>query len=314
MTYRPRALAGIFAAALMAVACGGDDANDAAPGGDDPSSTTAADIPDGPAITLTSFNFPESEILAEAYAQALEGAGYPVERQLNLGARELVFPQLEDGNVDLLPEYLGSAIMAGFGEDAPEDLDSGLETLRGAMADLGVTVLDAAPAQNANTFVTTTEFADEHGLSSVADLAHAGPIVFAGPPECEERTTCFAGLTEVYGLDEITFTSIQEASARLSALDAGDAQLILLFSTDAPLAGDELVALEDTAGMIPPENVVPVVRSEVLDIYGDDLQAVLDEVTAAISTEALQQMNASASEGRSPADIAESWLSDNGLL
>jgi glycine betaine/choline ABC-type transport system substrate-binding protein len=125
-------------------------------------------------IVVASFNFPESVILAEIYAQVLEAAGYPVDRQLDLGAREIIFPELADGSLHLLPEYLGSALTVGHGEDAPEDVDSGLEALREAFAEDGVSVLEPAPAENANVFVTTTEFADAHGLTSVSDLADLG--------------------------------------------------------------------------------------------------------------------------------------------
>jgi glycine betaine/choline ABC-type transport system substrate-binding protein len=121
-------------------------------------------------IVVASFNFPESVILAEIYAQVLEDAGYPVDRQLDLGAREIIFPELADGSLHLLPEYLGSALTVGFGEDAPGDVDEGRDALQEAFAEDGVTVLEPAPAENANVFVTTTELAETYGWSSVADL------------------------------------------------------------------------------------------------------------------------------------------------
>lgn len=122
-------------------------------------------------IVVASFNFPESVILAEIYAAVLEDAGYPVDRQLDLGARELIFPELADGSLHLLPEYLGSSLSVGFGEEAPEDLDSGVEALRESFAEEGVTVLEPTPAENTNVFVVTEEFAEAHGLSSLDDLA-----------------------------------------------------------------------------------------------------------------------------------------------
>lgn len=125
-------------------------------------------------IVVASFNFPESVILAEIYAQALEAAGYPVDRQLDLGAREIIFPELNDGSLHLLPEYLGSALTVGFGQEAPGDVDSGLEALREAFAEEGVSVLEPAPAENANVFVTTTELAEDLGITSVADIADLG--------------------------------------------------------------------------------------------------------------------------------------------
>jgi osmoprotectant transport system substrate-binding protein len=298
-----RILAASLATALVATACGngnGDDGDDA-----------GADVPDGPTIDVSSFNFPESEILGEIYAQALEDEGYPVDRTLNLGARELIYPDLIDGEITLVPEYLGSALVVWFEQDPPQDVDSGLTALREAFEPEGVSVLEPAPAENNQAFVVTSSFAEDDGLSSLADLADAGDLVFAGPPECEGRDTCYQGLVDLYGLDNVSFESIQEAAARLAALDAGDVDMILLFSTDAPLAGDELVVLEDSEGMLPPENITPVIRTEALDAYGDELQDLLDRVTGALSTEALQQMNAEASEGRSASEIAGDWLADN---
>jgi osmoprotectant transport system substrate-binding protein len=295
-----RLAATIAALALAATACGNNDNGDA-----------AADIPDGPTIDVSSFNFPESEILGEIYAQAMEDAGYPVERSLNLGARELIYPELLGGEISFVPEYLGSALVVGFAEDPPSDVDSGLTSLREAFEADGVSVLEPAPAENNHAFVVTAAFAEENGLSSLGDLADAGDITFAGPPECEGRETCYQGLVDTYGLDNVTFESIQEAAARLAAVEAGDVEMILLFSTDAPLAGDDLVVLEETEGMLPPENITPVISTDVVDTYGDDLTSLLDDVTPAITTGSLQQMNAEASEGRSAAEIASDWLDEN---
>jgi osmoprotectant transport system substrate-binding protein len=305
MRHRPslRLAAAGAALALLATACGN--------GNGDGDTAAETDIPDGPTIDVASFNFPESEILGEIYAQALEDAGYPVERSLNLGARELIYPDLLEGELSLVPEYLGSALVVWFEQDPPEDVDGGLEALREAFEPEGVSVLEPAPAENNQAFVVTSAFADEQGLSTLGDLADAGSITFAGPPECEGRDTCYQGLVDTYDLANVAFESIQEAAARLAALESGDAEMILLFSTDAPLAGDELVILEDDQGMLPPENITPVVRTEVLDAYSDDLTELLDRITAGLSTDALQQMNAEASEGRSAAEIASDWLADN---
>jgi osmoprotectant transport system substrate-binding protein len=301
-------LAPLTALALLLAACGNDGNGD--DNGDDGDQAAAVD---GPTITVTSFNFPESTILAEVYAQALEDAGYDVARELDLGSRELIFPELAAGNLDLVPEYLGSALMVGFGEDAPDDVESGAEALRAAFEEDGVTALDPAPAENANAFVTSADLVEEHGLSTVADLEALGTVTFAGPPECETRDTCLLGLTEVYGLD-VSFQSIQEPAARLAALEAGEVDLILLFSTDSVLAEDSLVMLEETEGIVPPENIVPVVRTEVVDAYGDELVALLDSVTERITTETLVELNAQADEGTAPATIAGDWLREQGVI
>jgi osmoprotectant transport system substrate-binding protein len=304
-----RLLAALAGLALALTACGADDNGDD-DGPDDlgVDEEAAEEVPDGPDIVVASFNFPESQIVSEIYAQALEEAGYPVEREMNLGARELVFPELQGGNLDLLPEYLGSAIVVGFEEDAPEDVDSGVETLSELFAEDEISVLEPAPAESANVFVTTTEFAEENGLSAVSDLADAGDITFSGPPECQERETCYGGLQDVYGLDNVEFEAIQETSARVQALEAGQNELTLLFSTDAVLGLADLEVLDDDEDIVPPENITPILRDEIIDAYGDDLVTLLDGISALITTDVLIELNIEESEGIAPADVAADWL------
>lgn len=306
-----RLVAALAALALALTACGGDDADDAGDGPDLDTDEEAADVDDdGPPITVASFNFPESQIVSEIYAQSLEDAGYPVERQMDLGAREVVLGELQDGGLDLLPEYLGSAIVVGFDDqEAPEDVDSGVETLSELFADDGVSVLEPAPAESANVFVVTGDFAEEHDLEAVGDLADAGDdLTFSGPPECEERETCYAGLQDTYGLDNVAFESVQETSARVQALEADEHQATLLFSTDAVLGLSDLVVLDDTEEIVPPENITPLLREEIVEAYGDDLVDLLDDLSSQITTEVLVDLNVEESEGVAPADVAAGWL------
>ena len=137
-TFRNRAFGAILLVlALLLAACGGGD--------DEGSGEGTSEQVDGPAITVSSFNFPESTILAEIYAQALEANGYTVERNLNLGSRELIFPEIEAGNIDLLPEYVSSALQVGFGVDAPASLDDGISALDEQFGAIGMVVLEPAP-------------------------------------------------------------------------------------------------------------------------------------------------------------------------
>ena len=295
-------LVALAAIGLLTTACGGDGAD---------ITGEAAERPD---IVVSSFNFPESEILAEVYGQAMEAAGYPVEYSLQLGARDLIYDQgLLVGDVDFVPEYVGSALMTWFEAEAPTDVESGVEALSEALATEEVTVLEPAPAQNSNAFVVRADWAEENDVATIGDLANVGEITFAGPPECEERQTCYGGLQALYDLGDVDFASVQEASARLAGLESGQYEMILLFSTDAPLASDDLVALEDTEGIIPPENIVPVVRDVIIEAYGDELASTVNEVSAAITTEELQQMNAKASEGIAASEIAATFVEENEL-
>jgi osmoprotectant transport system substrate-binding protein len=270
---------------------------------------------DGPTITVASFNFPESVILAEIYAQALEANGYGIERNLNLGARELIFPDIETGDIDFLPEYLGSAIAVGFGETAPTDEAEALQVLTDLFAGQSATVLEPAPGQDKNVFVVTGDFATENGLATVADLAGAGEITLGGPPECEDRTTCYAGLVETYGLENLAFESIAEGAARVAALESGEIQVALLFSTQPVITEMGFVALEGTEEIIAPENVVPVVSNEVAEAYGADFAALVNSISELITTEVLLDLNGRVEiDAENPEDVATAWLTENGLL
>ena len=222
--HRTRVFGAMFVAlALLAAACGGDD-------------TSGEATTDGPTIRVTSFNFPESTILAEIYSQALAAEGYSVEKNLNLGSRELIFPEIEAGNIDLIPEYVGSSLQVGFGADAPTTTSEGITALTTAFEALNMVVLDPAPGEDKNVFVVTQAFADANGVATVADLANAGDVTLGGPPECEERATCYAGIVDAYGLSNLAFESIAEGPARIAALEEGQIDVSLLFSTDPTMA------------------------------------------------------------------------------
>lgn len=302
---RTRILALAVVLALALAACGSDD-----PAGDG----TAAPA-DGPTITVASFNFTESTILAEVYAQALEDAGYPVDRQLNLGSREVINPELFDGEIDLLPEYVGSALTVGFGGEATSDLDATLTALREAYEEEGVRVLEPAPGEDKNVYVVTGSYAEANGLTSISDLDDLGPITLAGPPECESRETCYLGLTEgPYELDDLAFEGIAEGAVRISALENEEVEVTTLFSTQPVIAERGFVALEDDQGLTAVENIVPVVSDEIVAAYGDDLVALLDEVSAAITTEVLIDLNGRVElDAQDPADVAADFLSESGI-
>jgi osmoprotectant transport system substrate-binding protein len=323
----------LLALTLVVAACGGgsgEDATTTTADGDD-ATTTAAEVTtttgaeatsttsdgpgEGPAITVASFNFPESVILAEIYAQALEANGYSIERNLNLGSRELIFPEIESGAIGFLPEYLGSAIAVGFGAEAPTDPAEAVQTLSDLFAEVGVTVLEPAPGEDKNVFVVTGDFAEENDVSMVSDLAGLGDLTLGGPPECEERETCYAGLVETYGLDNLAFEAIQEGAARVAALSSGGIDLALLFSTQPVITVEGFVALEGTEEIIAPENVIPVVSNEVAEAYGEDFAALVNSISELITTDVLLDLNGRVElDAQNPDDVATDWLNENSLL
>jgi osmoprotectant transport system substrate-binding protein len=297
--FRTHAVGAVLALALVATACGSGDG-----------------AVDGEPITLASFNFNESVIVAEIYAQGLEANGYEIERKLNLGNREVVKPALESGEIDLVPEYVGS--LAGFlGVEESADSEATWEAAKAAFEELGVTLLRYSPAQDKNAYVVTAETASEFGLSTVSDLQPvAGELIFGGPPECPERPLCLVGLQEVYGLQFAEFVSLDSAGPiTIAALEGGEIDVALLFSTQGIIAANGWVSLEDDQGLNPAENLVPAIRTEVVDAYGDDLVALLESFSEALTTEDLTEMNRRADlDQEDPALLAEEWLISFGFI
>ena len=291
-------LSTLLAVALVVGACGSDD--DA----------------DGPTIVVASFNFGESLILGEIYAQVLEEEGYPVERNLGLGSREVVKPALESGEIGLVPEYTGS--LGNFlGVTPTADEQSTWQAVKDAFEPEGVTLLGYAPAQDKNGFVVTGDTAASLGLAKVSDLGPvASGLVFGGPPECPERLNCLPGLESVYGLTFAEFKPLDVGGPlTVAALESGDVDVGVLFTTDGVIAAKGLVLLDDDQGLNPAENIVPAVRMDIVDAYGDDLVGLLDEVSSAITTPDLTELNRRAGiDQEDPAAIAADWLAENGFV
>lgn len=292
----------LLAFALVAGACGDDGS------GDGPK--------DGPTITVGSTNFGEQLILGEIYAQVLEANGYPVARAFNLGSREVVYPALTSGEIDLMAEYTGS-LLTHVGGTSSTDSDETHAALVAAVAGDDLVVLAYAPAQDKNGIVVTADTAATLGLSSVSDLAaHNGTLVFGGPPECPEREFCLLGLQSVYGLDFAEFKPLDVGGPlTVAALEGGEIDAALLFTSDGVIAAKGFVLLEDDKNLQPAENIVPVTTKEIADAYGDEFAELLDSVSAKITTAELSELNKRYGIDAEDADVlAREWLEANGFL
>jgi osmoprotectant transport system substrate-binding protein len=264
-----------------------------------------------PPVVVASFDFPESELLAELYGQALRGRGFPVELVTRLGIREVVEPALEQGKVDLVPEYLGTALdFLEEGQTATADAAASHARLRRAFAARGVGVQALAPAQDRNGFVVTGDLARRRGLERISDLLPlAGRLTFGGPPECPERPLCLKGLRDRYGLRFARFVAIPSRQVTAAALKTREIDVGMIETTDASLIGQDLVELRDDRRLQPAENVVPVVRRQVLEAYGPSLGRVLDAVSAALTTAGLTELNRQVVVDQQPAgQVAARWL------
>ena len=297
-------LARIAGAVVLLAACGA--------GGREPPPTPAE------GVAVASFNFAESRLVAEIYAQALEDEGVRVRRELDLGPRELVVPALRQGLVDIVPEYLGSAMTAAAPSDTVDRSDPAAvsRALADAVEPWGLRVLRHADAQNQNGLVVTRRTAERLGLRTTSDLGPRAPtLTLGGPPECPSRRYCLEGLTDVYGLRFASFVPLAGQSYVRQALEDDVIDVGVLFTTDGALAGDDLVLLDDDRSLQPAENLVPIVRSDVLEAAGQQrVAAALDEVSERLTTANLRFLNWRVSvAGNDPATEARGWLIRQGL-
>lgn len=277
----------------------------------------AATTPDR-AVAVASFNFTESKLLAAIYAFAIEHAGIPVRLRLGLGPRELVQPALEQGFVDVVPEYLGTALTS-LEPGAPVEMSGAVAVRRElvhAFARWHVRVLEPAAAQDKNGFVVTRDTARRLHLRTVSDLGPAASgLVLGGPPECPDRPYCLEGLHAVYGLHFAKFLPFDTERQRFAAVQQGVVDVAVMFSTDGYLATGDLVWLTDDRHLQPADNVVPVVTARAVARYGPRLVGTLNAVSARLTSNDLLFLNWRVDvAGKDVMAEARGWLERHGLL
>ena len=298
--------AALLAFGLIAGACG--------PGEDD-AGTNGTTEDRGTVIVGVSGAFAENQIVAEMYAQVLENAGYTVERQLDIGSREISQPALESGEINVKPEYLGSLLLfldpdaAATGDPAEN-----VALLEPLLAEQDITLLEPSEANDTNAFVVTQETADEHGLSTVSDLADvADELTLGGPPECPERPFCIPGLEETYGVTFGDFKPLDVGGPlTVAALEEGKIDVALLFSTSSVIGANDWVLLEDDQSLQTAENITPVVSNDVLN---DEITELLNAVSAELTTENITELNGRVEiDKEDPETVATDFLTEAGLL
>jgi osmoprotectant transport system substrate-binding protein len=275
---------------------------------------------DRPKITIGAFNFNESLILANLYAGVLRKAGYDVDVR-KLTNREVIEPALEKGDVDVVPEYVGTLTeffnKKANGPDAAPlaspDVTKTVQALTTLARPRGLAVLEPSRAADENAFAVTRAFAAKNGVGTLSDLArYRGRLILGGPPECPRRPFCEPGLRRVYGLRFTGFRSL-DAGGPLTkqALAQGTIDVGLVFSSDRAIDALDLRVLDDDKSLQTADNVVPVVRAAAVK---PDLVAALNTVSAALTTQDLVAMNRKADvERKSPDDVARDYLSEKHL-
>jgi osmoprotectant transport system substrate-binding protein len=302
---RLTAAAAVVAVLLPLSACGGD-----------PTSTTASSG-DSSTITIGSANFPENELLAEIYAQALEAEDVKVNRKFNIGARELYLKALDDGSIDLLPEYNGAllAALSPKGEvpqsvSTPEEVYDALQKV----LPKGTQTLPQSAAEDKDTLTVTQETAEKYDLKTIEDLKPvAGQLSLAAGPEFDKRYQGIVGLKKVYGVTFKEFKAL-DAGGPLTkaALEKGDVEVANIFSTDSAIETDDLVVLEDTKNLFLAQNILPLVKKDKVNGTVEDS---LNKVSEALTTEDLTEYLAKVQvDKQDPATVAKEYLSDKKLV
>ncbi|MGI8562779.1 MAG: ABC transporter substrate-binding protein [Candidatus Dormibacter sp.] len=294
-------LASILGLSLIGSACGSS-------GGGSPSGGSKG------TITVAGFNFAESSIAANIYGGALKGAGYTVNYKLNLGSREVVEPALERGEIDLYPGYAATDlefINKGKGEATP-DAKATVDKLNTYLSSKNAKALDPAPAVDENSFAVTKggKYGQHTKLSDLTSVA--GEMTLGGPPECPNRPFCQAGLEKTYGLHFKAFKALDSGGPLTkSALDKGDIDIGLIFSSDSAYSSGKYVQLQDDKKLQNADNVTPIVGTKHVD---GNAQSLLNQVSAKFTTSDLIAMNKRADVDKDDPDvIANDWLKSHGF-
>lgn len=299
---------------LAESASGAGDATEESTATEDASAATGEGSEAG-TIVVGSANFPEQLIVANMYADVLECAGATVERRLNLGSREVIYPAIESGEIDLLPEYTGAlnSFVTG-GEEAEDTSTEGLvESLNENLPE-GLTLLEPSEAEDRDALAVTQETADQYSLSTLSDLAAvSGELVAGGPPEEETRYVGLPGLQEVYGISFREFRPLDAGGPLTTeALNSGQIQVGRVFTTQGAIEEYGWVVLEDDQGLVPSENIVPLIREEVRT---PEVEEALNELSAALTTEDLTALNRRVEiDQEDPEAVATEYLEQAGLL
>lgn len=299
------------ATALALAACGTGEA-----GGDDTGDDGGDAGSAGGEVVIGSANFPESEIIASIYSAALEDAGFTVTENFNIGAREVYLAAVEEGSIDLVPDYTGNLLYYLDPEATAASSEDIAAALPDALEANGLVAYEQSPAEDKDSITVTAETAEQWNLTSIGDLAaYNDELKLAAAPEFAERTYGLPGLEEKYGVIPSEFVPISDGGgpATVGALLDGSVQAADIYTTTPAIANENLVVLEDPENNFTAQNVIPILNA---DSASPEIEAVLNPISEALTTEDLIALNdrVSGDEKAEPSTAAQEWLEEKGLL
>jgi osmoprotectant transport system substrate-binding protein len=325
MTYRISATSGIAALAVIGLAavtaCSSSSSSTSAASGASSSASASSSGGSNPLsgggsskqVVVGSANFPENEVLAEVYALALKAKGVNVSTKLNIGAREVYYPQVQKGAITIIPEYNGTLLTVEADPSSTAKTTADVDAALMAKLPSSLTVLNAAPAEDSDAITVTQATATKDHLKSIADLApYAKDMVLGGPPEFKTRSDGIAGLKSTYGLTFKSFDPLDESGPiTLSALTSGKVQAADVFTTTPQIITDKLVSLSDPKNNFAAQNVIPLVYKPALT---PTITSTLNAVSAKLTTAALLQLDVKViTDKEDYTTAAQDWLQSVGL-
>ena len=325
MTTRITATSGIAALAVIGLAavsaCSSSSSTSSSPAASSSASASSSSSGSNPlsggtssgSVVIGSANFPENEVLAEVYALALQAKGVKVTTKLNIGAREVYYPQVEKGAITIIPEYNGTLLTVEADPTSTAKTTAQVDAALAAKLPSTLTVLNPAPAQDSDSITVTAATAAKYHLTSIADLKpYASSMVLGGPSEFTTRSDGIAGLKANYGLTFKSFDPLDESGPiTLAALTSGKVQAADVFTTTPQITSDKLVSLTDPKNNFAAQNVIPLVYKPALT---STISSTLNAVSAKLTTSALLALDVKViTDKEDYTTAAQDWLQSVGL-
>ena len=266
-----------------------------------------------PTIVIGTKNFPEQYILGQLYKQALEAAGFTVSYKENIGSSELIDTAITSGKINFYPEYTGVIVQDLAKKPSPKTGTATYNQAKAFEQTRGLTLLNATPFYDSDSFGMLTSTAQKLGVKTIADMKKVKSFSFAGYPECKTRATCLLGLKNTYGLTQVKFVPLASISV-YTLLDQGKITSGDVFSTDPQLLDSKYTVLTDTKHIFGFQNVAPVVSQKTLSAAGPKFAQIVNKVSAKLTLGAMKAMNkAVIVDKKTPAAVAGAFLKANNL-
>ena len=311
---RRTAAVGVAAVACLAVsvaACSSSGSSTAS------SSSSSSANPLAPkatgAVVVGSANFPESELLAQIYVDALQGKGIKVTPKFNIGAREVYYPEIEKGAITIIPEYNGALLTTSVDPTSTAASTEEVNAALKAKLPSSLEILNSSSAEDKDSITVTQATAAKDHLTSISDLSpYAKDFIIGGPPEFKTRADGLVGLKKIYGLTFKSFSPLDESGPiTIAALQSGKVQAADVFTTTPQIITDHFVSLADPKDLFAAQNVTPLVYKSGVN---STIESTLNSVSAVLTTEALLQMDKALTvDHASYTQVASGFLSQEGL-